>query len=282
MNVYLNEFSVFIFDLDGCVYRNFSLYPGAKELINGLLNDDKKIYFLTNNSRDTSETIRKKLNEMGLNTDKIPIITMTEMIGKYLYEKNGASKILSVGSEELSAALQKEGHQLLTFDSEEICDFVVVGRDTEFTYEKLYTSTRFLTGKTKLVLVNPDFNHPGQEGENVPETGAIAAAIQAAAEITEISFVGKPNSYAYERILNEADVDVNQCVMIGDNPLTDIQGGASANMKTIWISHSKKFPQNLGIQPDITVHSMQELYEMYIANYFYYVEGVNKKGRVIP
>ncbi|HFJ9404204.1 TPA: HAD-IIA family hydrolase [Bacillus paranthracis] len=264
MNVSLNGLSVYIFDLDGCIYSGQTLYPGAKELIETLMKHKKKIYFLTNNSRDTSETIRKKLYGMGLDIKKAPVITMTEIIGKYLYEKFGRLKVIVIGSQELELSIKSEGHYIVNLNSNEPCDFIVVGRDTEFTYEKLYKCSQQLKGATKLVLTNPDLHHPGLGGENVPETGALFAAIQAVSELTDVDFVGKPNSYPYQYILQHSNETLDQCVMIGDNPLTDIQGGFNVGLKTIWISHSKAFPKALEFQPDLTVKTIEHLKDLHI------------------
>lgn len=139
------------------------------------------------------------------------------------------------------------------------CDVVVVGRDPFFTYEKLCDCTRILTEGVKLVAVNPDLYHPGEDGSRVPETGALISAIQAVTGHTEIESIGKPFHYSFQKIMNLSGVKPGSCIMIGDNPYTDIQGGHLAGMHTVWISHGKPYPLELGFKPDVTISSIGEL-----------------------
>ena len=50
MLVHIGQFTTYLIDLDGVVYRGESLIPGAKEFVDWLNNNQKKYLFLTNNS----------------------------------------------------------------------------------------------------------------------------------------------------------------------------------------------------------------------------------------
>ncbi|MGM0878130.1 MAG: hypothetical protein ACQEWV_26315 [Bacillota bacterium] len=76
----VNKISVFIFDLDGCIYSGNKVYEGSKELLTYLIDTDKEIFFLSNNSTDQAETIRQKLINMGLPVEKTTILVATELI----------------------------------------------------------------------------------------------------------------------------------------------------------------------------------------------------------
>lgn len=47
--------------------------------------------------------------------------------------------------------------------------------------------------------------------------------------------IGKPERGVFDFIAGQLGVNVKDCVMVGDNPERDIQGGLNAGMQTIWI-----------------------------------------------
>jgi len=50
----------------------------------------------------------------------------------------------------------------------------------------------------------------------------------------------KPNSKIYEYVLNDAKINTNECIMIGDNYSSDIQGGTKVGIKSILVRSENK------------------------------------------
>ena len=50
----------------------------------------------------------------------------------------------------------------------------------------------------------------------------------------------KPNSKIYEYVLNDAKININDCIMIGDSYNSDIQGGKKMGIKSILIRSENK------------------------------------------
>jgi HAD superfamily hydrolase (TIGR01450 family) len=264
MTVNIANLSTFVFDLDGTIYSGQQLYQGSKKLLQLLRLAQKQLFFLSNNSTDTSETIRQRLRGMDLAVEDLPILAATELVGDYIREKYGQVRIKAFGTLALEHSIKSSGHILLPAGSKDQCDVVVVGRDPFFTYEKLQDCTRTLVEGVKLVAVNPDMYHPGEDGSRVPETGALVSAIKAVTGRSEVESVGKPYDYSFKKILEQSSVEPELCIMIGDNPYTDIQGAYLAGMRTVWISHGQTFPLDLGFKPDVTVSSIGELVSYFI------------------
>lgn len=263
MNSYLSKQSAFIFDLDGCIYSGNTVYPAAKELLRILRLSGKQVLFLSNNSRHAAETIRGKIATMGLPVEDMPILVATELVGQYLFDKYGIMRLQTVGSVELEECLKRSGHQVISFGFPQECDALVFGLDTAFSYEKLYECSRQLSLGGKLVATNLDFYHPGEGGHRIPETGALIEAVKAVAGIREVELIGKPSLYPFEQAVKRTGLSPEACVMIGDNPYTDIRGARSIGMVTIWISHGGEFPGDMGFRPDITVNSLEKLLELF-------------------
>ena len=62
----LRAFNLFIFDLDGVVYRGMEVIQGAPETISALRTDGKKVAFNTNNSTKTRIQFKEKLQKMDI------------------------------------------------------------------------------------------------------------------------------------------------------------------------------------------------------------------------
>ncbi len=100
-------------------------------------------------------------------------------------------------------------------------------RATSFGYRDLAAAANALARGVRLFASNLDLNHPGDRGTLVPETGALAAALWAAAGmgssyavLTEVA--GKPSPLFALTALARLGRGERGCVaVVGDNPATD-------------------------------------------------------------
>lgn len=70
--------------------------------------------------------------------------------------------------------------------------------------------------------------------------------------------IGKPERGIFDHIARELGVDVTKCVMVGDNPERDVQGGKNAGMKTVWVDRGLRAKPT--IKADVEVKSLSELW----------------------
>ena len=61
--------SLYIFDMDGVIYRGKKLLSGAKEIITSLRQRGDEISFLSNNSTLSRSGYQEKLTKMGIKVD---------------------------------------------------------------------------------------------------------------------------------------------------------------------------------------------------------------------
>ena len=83
---------------------------------------------------------------------------------------------------------------------------------------------RQLQAGARLVVANPDTCHPSAEGDAVPETGALLAAIHAVLPDHPFESLGKPAPTLFDIALARAGLRASEAVMIGDNDATDGHG----------------------------------------------------------
>lgn len=84
-------------------------------------------------------------------------------------------------------------------------------------------------------------------------------AIHSSAEIG----IRKPSKEVFKHVLNSLEYgdQPESCVMIGDEPLSDIHGGHNAGMKTVLMKREYKFPveTKIEIEPDAIIDKISDL-----------------------
>lgn len=234
----LGNCKLFVFDLDGVIYRGKEIMPYAKECIDYLLKNNYKIFFLTNNSTRTRDDYCKKLNSLGIYAN--PDIIMTSAYATALYFKENNIKeanVLVIGDRGIEKELKDIGlnvflpstqnSQFLTYN------YVVVGLDFEFNYQKLALSQRAILSGAKFIATNTDATFPTEDGV-LPGGGSIVCAVEKATN-TKPFVIGKPNTYPLEKILQIANVLPQETVVIGDRLETDILVGKKLKTKTVLV-----------------------------------------------
>ncbi|MFK7697539.1 HAD-IIA family hydrolase [Paenibacillus sp. HJGM_3] len=255
-----------LFDLDGCLYHTDQPAPGAQELLELLQRDGKQVACVTNNSRQSPGEIAEKLAWMGFDLAPDQIFPATDAVGRYIRKRYGVSTVMVAGSESLERAIEGQGHRTIQLDAVQTADIIVIGRDTEFTFDKLQAIVEQEKRGARIVTANPDMWHPGPGGRRVPETGALAAAV-AAITGKPMETVGKPEPHLFQYAMRLFGADPEQCVMVGDNLNTDIAGGRGAGMSTVWIRGLDPIQQVGGgaeePTPNLVVLDMLELLALY-------------------
>ncbi len=68
----ISDFSAFLLDLDGVVYRGDTLLPGARELVEWIDATERKVAFVSNNSFATVDEVAAKLARLGRSAARGP------------------------------------------------------------------------------------------------------------------------------------------------------------------------------------------------------------------
>ncbi|MBT9175329.1 MAG: Acid sugar phosphatase [candidate division WS2 bacterium] len=230
---------LFIFDLDGVIWRGDNLLPYAKECIDYLSKNNYKIFFLTNNSTCTREEYCVKLNSYGITATKESIMTSAYATALYFKENNIASaNVLVIGEEGLTKELKDIGLNIFqsTIRNPQPAihfDYVVAGLDFEFNYNKLTLCQKAIFDGAKFIATNTDATFPTEDGI-LPGGGAIISAIEKATNIKPL-VIGKPQVYTLEKILQITNTPPQNAVVIGDRVETDILVGKKLGTKTVLV-----------------------------------------------
>jgi len=248
-----------IIDLDGTVYREDQLIPGAAAGIGSLRRSGIKTLFLTNSALDSPTIIGRKLSEFGIPTDPERVLTSGVITAKYLAEKHPDSTPLVIGEETIHAIFEQNG--IKPTEDPTVADVLVTSLDREINYHKLTKALRALDEETLFVSTNPDRTRPGREGL-LPSTGAISGAVEGMCQREPDIVLGKPSERATVVGLTQLGVSADEACMIGDRLNTDIAMGNAAGMTTVLVTTGvtdADAVEGSSIQPDHVIDSLAQL-----------------------
>ena len=206
----------FVFDLDGTVYLGDRPIQGTIDFIKRNMGK-KEIFFLTNNTSKNLADYTRKLASVGLDVGIDRILSPLLPLVDYLAE-TAIERVYPVGNTSFQSYL-KQHLPAIEFTSDARCQAIVLGYDTELTYEKLAASCLLLQRPdVRFLSTHPDLVCPSAQGP-LPDTGSFVKLYEAATgRLPEVVF-GKPNTIVLSPLLKRFRQD--EMVMVGDRLSTD-------------------------------------------------------------
>lgn len=226
---------LYIFDLDGVIYRGEEPMPYAAETVARLRREGKQVCFLTNNSASTREAYARRLTAMGIPTTEDDFMTSAYATAIYLQSEGATGKrVYIVGEEGIHEELRRIGMVIVEDAERDKVDYVVVGIDRRFTYDKLRQAHYAITHGATFIATNRDTTYPAAGGRIVPGGGALVAAVVACTGMEPL-VIGKPNTYSIQLLLSRYHLEPSQAVLVGDRLDTDILVGNRARINTVLV-----------------------------------------------
>lgn len=227
----LRKKTLFLFDMDGTIYEGVRLFDGVREMLADIRERGGRIVFITNNSSRSVSAYREKLSGMGVETEDENFFTSSQAAARYLNREFPGKKVYCVGTRSLVEELGKAG--VRTAGMEEEAEVVLVGYDTELTYEKIVHATRLLLKGLPYLATNPDRVCPIEFGF-VPDCAAICEMLAFAVRRYP-KYIGKPEPDMIETAIARAGAAKEETVVIGDRLYTDIASGVRAGVDTVCV-----------------------------------------------
>jgi HAD superfamily hydrolase (TIGR01450 family) len=208
---------VFFLDLDGTVYLGNTLIPGARKFLDILQEKGIAFYFLSNNSSRSKADYIRKLAALGIQAGEERIILSTDGVIEFLSGKK-TKEIYLVGTRSMKDMFIKAGFVVESPSP----GYVVLGFDTELTYEKLKKASLFIQRGVELIATHPDLVCPTPEGF-IPDTGAMLALFEKATNKKALKIFGKPNPEMVAHVMKRHAASSREVTMIGDRIYTDME-----------------------------------------------------------
>ena len=243
-------------DLDGTIYLGSDLIEGAGSFLERLEERGIKRFFLSNNSSKSVSQYLEKLQALGIPATADEILLSTHDLISWLAE-NGINRAYLVGTDGMREMLESVG---VSTDSDEP-QYVILGYDTEITYEKLSTASIHLHRGVPMVASHPDVVCPSPDG-GLPDTGAYMDLFEATTGVRPEHICGKPNAGMILHKVEELGLRPDQCAMVGDRLYTDIEMAERAGVHGVLVLSGEAKMQDLESapqNPSIIVNSVAEL-----------------------
>lgn len=246
----------YLIDLDGTIYLGKAPIPAAKGFVEELQRRQLTFLFVTNNTTKSPITVVNRLaNEFDIHVNEAQVYTASLATIDFMKDDNKGKKVYVIGEAGLIDLILSAGFQW----DEENPDYVVVGLDSQVTYEKLTIATLAIHRGATFIGTNPDKNIPTERGLE-PGAGSLISLLETATRVKPI-FIGKPEAVIMEKSLERIGLTKEEVIMVGDNYETDILSGINNGIDSLLVLSGftpKEAVATLPVAPTYVLDSLEE------------------------
>ena len=260
MDAQLKEIDAVFLDLDGTIYLGGELIEGALEFLARCDEKGVKRYFLSNNSSRSVKQYVKKLQAFGIPAEEDDVLLSTHDLLSWL-GANNITKTWLIGTEGMKEMLEEKGIETKSKNPQ----YVVLGYDTEISYDKISQASIFMHAGVPLVASHPDMVCPSPDG-GLPDVGAYLAMLKVTTGVDPEHISGKPNAGMILHKIEALGLDPARCAMVGDRLYTDLAMATRAGCVGVLVLSGEAtmddvngLEQNAEQQPTVIVKSVDEL-----------------------
>ena len=245
----------YLVDLDGTMYSGSALIDGAIDFIDRLNKAQIPYVFLTNNATKTQAEAAQKLIDMGFDIKPETLYTSSMATAAYLKETDPEGRAYVIGTDSLKRTLEDSGVRVTETDA----DYVVMGLDTDITYEKLSDAALLIGKGARLIATNPDKKFPTERGF-VPGAGALISVLTTTTGAEPI-VIGKPQGIILDAAVDTLNLPKEEVLLVGDNYDTDILTGINGGVDTLHVNtgvSSREVVEAKEKQPTYMINNLTE------------------------
>lgn len=260
----LKDIELFLMDMDGTIYHENELIPGALDFFRLLREQEKKYVFMTNNSSKGKRSYVEKLLKLGIEATEDIIASSVNATVQYMNAHKPGAKIYLVGTESFKTELLDEGFCVVpeSYRDKDI-DYVLLGFDTELRYEKIVGACYYISRGYEYIATNCDLKCPVKDGRYIPDCAAIAGMIEKATDRMP-KFLGKPERSIVDAVATKFGIPIDRIACVGDRLYTDIMVGKNAGCTSVCVltgEATRKEIAEKDICPDYVFESIKDVYE---------------------
>jgi HAD superfamily hydrolase (TIGR01450 family) len=254
---------LYLVDIEGTIVKDKSYAPieGAVDWINSFGSSPDQFVLVSNNTTHKPEDLLVTLKNLRFNLRPKNLMTCMGVALSWLKKKE-IKNCFVIGSSELREYLNENGIETPTDDKVEA---VLVGLDCSLDYEKLKIAVNALVkNHASFLALHANRLYKDEKGELCPSVGAVVKALEYSSQRRAKVF-GKPNPEIYREAMARFDVKAENCIMISDDPLSDLVGAKKLGMKTVFVTSGKYKDVSIlkglsqGLQPDWIHASVKEI-----------------------
>jgi HAD superfamily hydrolase (TIGR01458 family) len=244
----------FLIDLDGVIYLQDKVIPGAIETIHFLQNRDIPFRFVTNTTVVSRRQLIRRLEGLGLQVDIEHLFTAPVAALQYLKNLDHPRCFFCT-----SPAVMDEFSEIPSAETDPT--HVVIGDAGErFSYEMMNRMFRMIMNGSEIVAFQKN-RYWLTGGGLALDAGAFIAALEFASG-KEAMLFGKPSAAFFKQACAGLGLPPADVAMIGDDLTVDIRGAAALGLQTVFVRTGKDrdvSPEKRERKPDIVLRSIAEL-----------------------
>jgi 4-nitrophenyl phosphatase len=254
---------LYLVDIEGTIVKDKSYAPieGAIDWINSLVSSPHKLALVSNNTTHKPLELLVLLQNIGFNVQPENLITCMEVALNWLRQEQ-VKKCYVIGASHLRDYLNENGIETPSGDKVEA---VLVGLDTSLDFNKLKIAVNALVKHdAPLLALHSNRLYKDEKGELSPSVGAVVQVLEYSTRKKAI-IMGKPAPGIYQEAMNRFETKPENCIMISDDPLSDLAGAKKLGMKTVFVTSGKYKDKEIlksleeKLQPDWIHLSIKEI-----------------------
>ena len=252
-------FEGYALDLDGTVYLDDRLLPGAAETVERLRGLGAGVVFVTNKPLESAEAYAAKLTTLGIPATAEDVVTALDSLVRYLGLEHPGARLLTIAEPLVDTVCAAAGFEIVV--DPETADVVVVSFDRGFSYAKLLAAYRAVRRGAVIVATNPDPFCPTEDG-GLPDCAAMLAAVEACTGRRAEAVTGKPSRHMGAALVDRLGVAPDRAAMVGDRLSTDVAMGQNLGMAGILVLSGVTTTADLAAderRPDYVIANLAEL-----------------------
>lgn len=228
----LTEKKLFLLDMDGTIYLDEEMFPGTIPFLQAVRQGGGKYLFLTNNSSRSVDAYVEKLGRLGLPAGREDFLTSVDALIADLHTRPLPRLCYAFGTASFRQQLGEAGIPV-TDRLEEGVDCLLVGFDTELTFQKLEDACILLNRGVDFIATNPDWVCPTWYG-SVPDCGSVCEMLYRATK-RRPRVIGKPQRAMVDLALRRTGLPPEAALVVGDRLYTDIACGVNAGVDAAFV-----------------------------------------------
>ena len=232
-----NRIGAFLIDLDGVIYQNGKVIPGAVDAIEWLTANRLPFLFVTNTTSRPRAALADKLLQMGIDVAPERFLTPAVAASRWLATNISGPVGLFV---QPNALVDFDGVDIAPMSELEAVSAVVVGDyGDHWTFEAMNRAFRWLMDHTQPPLLALGMTRYWQTMDGLRlDTGPFVMALEYATGRRPV-VLGKPAPPYFEMALNQLGVTADAACMIGDDIMSDIGGARTAGIRGLLVRTGK-------------------------------------------
>ena len=222
-----------LLDLDGVVYLSEHAIPGVIEAINSARDDfGMTLTYVTNNASRSPESVSEHLNELGLHTQPIEVVTSAQAGAAELAKLvPTGSTVFVMGSKALMHEVELVG-LVSTQDFDAKVDALIQGYWPDMPWRMIAQASGVLHRGVVWVATNDDLTIPTKWGI-APGNGSMIQILAQATGRNPIVIAGKPHKPLMQQSIDRTHA--NHPIVIGDRLDTDISGANEVGIDSLLV-----------------------------------------------